>query len=119
MDKLPSSMTILGGGPIGIEMAQAFSRLGSRVTVVDMSSQILGKEDKDLADDVMAVLEGEGVIFHLNATVVRVREEAARKVVVIKAEGCRTGTVFRSDPGGHWTDRQCQRTGVRGHRCGL
>lgn len=84
MDKLPASMTVLGGGPIGIEMAQAFSRLGSRVTVVDMLSQILGKEDKDLADDVMAVLESEGVTFHLNATVVRVREEGARKVVVIK-----------------------------------
>jgi pyruvate/2-oxoglutarate dehydrogenase complex dihydrolipoamide dehydrogenase (E3) component len=85
MDKLPASMTILGGGPIGIEMAQAFNRLGSRVTVVDMSSQILGKEDKDLADAVMAVLESEGVIFHLNATVVRVREEGAQKVVIIKA----------------------------------
>ena len=88
MDKLPASLIILGGGPIGIEMAQAFSRLGSRVTVVDMSSQILGKEDKDLADAVMAMLESEGVVFHLNATVVRVREEGARKVVVIKtAEG--------------------------------
>jgi pyruvate/2-oxoglutarate dehydrogenase complex dihydrolipoamide dehydrogenase (E3) component len=88
MDKLPASMTILGGGAIGIEMAQAFRRLGSRVTVVDMASQILGKEDKDLADAVMAVLENEGVIFHLNATVVRVREEGGRKAVVIKtAEG--------------------------------
>jgi pyruvate/2-oxoglutarate dehydrogenase complex dihydrolipoamide dehydrogenase (E3) component len=88
MDRLPSSMTILGGGPIGIEMAQAFSRLGSRVTVVDMSGQILGKEDKDMADAVMAVLASEGVTFHLNAKVVRVRGEGARKMIVIKpAEG--------------------------------
>ncbi len=84
MDTLPASMTILGGGPIGIEMAQAFSRLGTRVTVVDMSHQILGKEDKDMADAVMAVLQSEGVRFHLDATVVRVREEGARKVVAIQ-----------------------------------
>lgn len=84
LDTLPASMTILGGGPIGIEMAQAFSRLGTRVTVVDMSHQILGKEDKDMADAVMAVLQSEGVRFHLDATVVRVREEGARKVVAIQ-----------------------------------
>jgi pyruvate/2-oxoglutarate dehydrogenase complex dihydrolipoamide dehydrogenase (E3) component len=88
LDKLPASMTVLGGGSIGIEMAQAFSRLGSRVTVVDMSSQILGKEDKDMADTVMAVLANDGVTFHLNATVIRVREAGAQKAVVIKtAEG--------------------------------
>jgi pyruvate/2-oxoglutarate dehydrogenase complex dihydrolipoamide dehydrogenase (E3) component len=86
MDTLPSSMVILGGGPIGMEMAQAFVRLGSEVTVVDMASQILGKEDKDMADTVQAVLAQEGVRFHLKATVVRVREAGKRKVVVIKTE---------------------------------
>lgn len=84
MDTLPPSMVILGGGPIGIEMAQAFARLGSEVTVVDMASQILGKEDKDMADAVQTVLAQEGVVFHLNATVVRVRAAGGRKVVVIK-----------------------------------
>jgi len=84
MDTMPESLTILGGGPIGIEMAQAFNRLGCRVTVIDMSHQILGKEDKDMADEVMRVLESEGVTFQLNTTVVRVREEGAKKVVVVK-----------------------------------
>jgi pyruvate/2-oxoglutarate dehydrogenase complex dihydrolipoamide dehydrogenase (E3) component len=84
MDRLPASMTILGGGPIGIEMAQAFNRLGCRVTVVDMAPQILGKEDKDLAEEIMTVLAGEGVTFHLKATVVRVHEESGRKAVVIR-----------------------------------
>ncbi len=88
MDRLPASLTILGGGPIGIEMAQAFARLGSAVTVVDMAPQILGMEDKDMAEAVMGVLAGEGVTFHLNATVIRVREAATQKAVVIKtAEG--------------------------------
>jgi pyruvate/2-oxoglutarate dehydrogenase complex dihydrolipoamide dehydrogenase (E3) component len=69
-------------------MAQAFARLGSAVTVVDMAPQILGNEDKDMADAVMAVLASEGVTFHLEATVIRVREAGVQKAVVVKtAEG--------------------------------
>jgi pyruvate/2-oxoglutarate dehydrogenase complex dihydrolipoamide dehydrogenase (E3) component len=84
LDRLPESLTILGGGPIGIEMAQAFNRLGSRVTVVDRSDQILGKEDKDMADMVMEVLAGEGVIFHLGAAIEMVGVAGAQKTVAIK-----------------------------------
>ena len=62
---------VLGAGPIAIEMAQAFCRLGSQVTVIQRSAQILSKEDKDLADGVMQVMDGEGVRFLLNATVIR------------------------------------------------
>ncbi len=84
LDRLPESLTILGGGPIGIEMAQAFNRLGSRVTVVDRSDQILGKEDKDMADMVMEVLAGEGVVFHLGAAIEMVGVAGAQKTVAIK-----------------------------------
>ena len=51
---LPGSMLILGAGPIGIEMAQAFNRLGTIVTVIDRADQILPKEDRDMADAVQA-----------------------------------------------------------------
>ena len=84
LDRLPESLTILGGGPIGIEMAQAFNRLGSRVTVVDRSDQILGKEDTDMADMVMEVLAGEGVVFHLGAAIEMVGVAGAQKTVAIK-----------------------------------
>ncbi|PQP33834.1 mercuric reductase, partial [Desulfobacteraceae bacterium SEEP-SAG9] len=50
LDHLPESIIFLGGGPIGIEMAQAFGRLGSKVSVIDRVDQILSKEDKDMAD---------------------------------------------------------------------
>ena len=60
LDRLPSTMTILGGGPIGIEMAQAFNRLGTRVVVVDRADQILMKEDKDMADTVQSVMMTKG-----------------------------------------------------------
>jgi pyruvate/2-oxoglutarate dehydrogenase complex dihydrolipoamide dehydrogenase (E3) component len=83
LDRLPASMTIMGGGPIGIEMAQAFNRLGSRVAVVDRADQILGKEDKDMADAVMEVLAGEGVVFHLGAAIEKVGIEGTRKTVAM------------------------------------
>ncbi len=85
--KLPKSMIVLGGGPIGIEMCQAFARLGTRVMVVHRSRQILSKEDKDIADTIMEVLKGEGVEFHLNSTIKRVKDLGAEREAVITGEG--------------------------------
>ena len=73
LDRLPDSMIILGAGPIAAEMAQAFCRLGTKVHVVQRSGQILSREDKDMADRVMEHLTGEGVAFHLNASVKETR----------------------------------------------
>ncbi len=84
LDHLPKSMIILGAGPVAIEMAQAFARLGTQVSVVQRSGQILSKEDRDMADEVMQVLRCEGVIFYLNAAVVRVGESGNEREVVIK-----------------------------------
>lgn len=84
LDQLPGSMIILGAGPIAAEMAQAFCRLGTKVSVVQRSGQILSKEDRDMADSVMEVLAGEGVAFHLNASVIGVRGLGNRKEVRIQ-----------------------------------
>ena len=84
LDHLPQSMIILGGGPIGSEMAQAFSRLGTRVSVVDMAPQILIKEDLDLADTVKAFLGSEGVQFYLNSSIEEVNDLGSQKEVKIK-----------------------------------
>lgn len=88
LETLPGSLIILGAGPIAIEMAQAFCRLGSKVTVVQRSGQILGKEDKDMADLVQQALKEEGVAFYLNTSVQRVRDLGhEREVVVQTGEG--------------------------------
>ncbi|MDX1776951.1 MAG: FAD-dependent oxidoreductase [Desulfobulbales bacterium] len=84
MDELPGSMIILGGGPIAIEMAQAFNRLGTRVTVIQRSRQILSREDTDLANMVMETLIREGVFFVLGSTIVSISEENGRKNVTFK-----------------------------------
>lgn len=70
---LPESLIVLGGGPIAMEMAQAFRRLGSEVTVIQRSAQILSKEDKDMADIVQQAMQREGVRFMLNTAVRQVR----------------------------------------------
>ena len=84
LDHLPESMIILGGGPIGSEMSQAFSRLGTKVSVVDMAPQILIKEDRDLADPVKEVLGSEGVQFYLNSSIEEVNDLGSQKEVKIK-----------------------------------
>ena len=59
--ELPSRLIVLGGGPIGLELAQAFQRLGSRVTVVEFLDQILGPEDGDVAEILLDRLTAEGM----------------------------------------------------------
>ncbi len=61
LDKLPAQLTILGGGPIGCEMAQAFNRLGSQVTLIEMAPRILIKEDEDVAREVTKCFERAGI----------------------------------------------------------
>jgi pyruvate/2-oxoglutarate dehydrogenase complex dihydrolipoamide dehydrogenase (E3) component len=84
LDHLPESIVFLGGGPIGIEMAQAFSRLGSKVSVIDRIDQILGKEDKDMADEIQAVMRSEGVVFHLNSSIIGTKDLGTQKEVTLK-----------------------------------
>ena len=66
------SMIVIGGGPIGCEMAQAFCRLGTKVSVVDMGPQILPREDLDLSRIVRQQMEHEGVEFHFNVKIAKV-----------------------------------------------
>jgi len=69
---LPARFIVLGGGPIGLEIAQAFGRLGSKVIVVEFMDQILGPEDRDLADILQKKLEEEGNEIHVSTRAVKV-----------------------------------------------
>jgi pyruvate/2-oxoglutarate dehydrogenase complex dihydrolipoamide dehydrogenase (E3) component len=96
LDRLPESMVILGAGPIAMEMAQAFCRLGTKVSVVQRSGQILSKEDKDMADEIMQVLSLEGVTFYLNASVLGVKDLATQREVLVKDKEGKT-TALRAE----------------------
>lgn len=61
----PEKLIIIGAGPIGCELAQAFARLGSRVTVLDREARIMPRDDRDAARVVHSALEAEGVILEL------------------------------------------------------
>jgi pyruvate/2-oxoglutarate dehydrogenase complex dihydrolipoamide dehydrogenase (E3) component len=92
LERLPKTMIILGAGPIAIEMAQAFCRLGTKVFVIQRSKQILSKEDKEMADQVMYVLSCEGAVFYLKASVEETKDLGNEREVVIKTgEGKITG----------------------------
>lgn len=69
LERLPLSIAILGGGPIGIEFAQVFARLGSEVTVLERGDRILPKEDKELSELLKDLLESEGVKVELNVEI--------------------------------------------------
>lgn len=83
----PESLVIIGAGPIGIEMAQAFNRLGTRVTVVDMSTGIMGKDDPELAAQLKDILEEEGVRFVLGAGVREVQGSDQSVTIRVEQEG--------------------------------
>jgi pyruvate/2-oxoglutarate dehydrogenase complex dihydrolipoamide dehydrogenase (E3) component len=77
----PNRLVILGGGPIGCELAQAFQRLGSKVTIVEMADRLLLKEDADAAALVTARLQSEGVSVHTAHRAVRF---ASGKTLVVE-----------------------------------
>lgn len=82
---LPRRLTVIGGGPIGCEMAQCFARFGSEVTVVELADEILGADEPEAASVVREALSREGVRFRLGAEVRRVDPD--RTCVLAAAEG--------------------------------
>jgi pyruvate/2-oxoglutarate dehydrogenase complex dihydrolipoamide dehydrogenase (E3) component len=80
IDQLPEHLVILGGGPIGMEMAQAFSRLGSRVSVIEMD-RVLARADASHAQIVADALSHEGVEIHQGHKAVRVTGQGGKITV--------------------------------------
>jgi pyruvate/2-oxoglutarate dehydrogenase complex dihydrolipoamide dehydrogenase (E3) component len=84
-EKLPGQMVIIGGGPIGMEMAQAHRRLGAEVTVIEAFAA-LGKDDPETASVIISALQGEGIAILENTKVVSV-EKRGKTGVRVNVEG--------------------------------
>jgi len=65
VDELPEHLIVVGGSYIGLEFAQMYRRFGSRVTVIEYGDRLISREDPDVSREVQAILEREGVKFHL------------------------------------------------------
>ncbi len=84
-DTLPARVAVLGGGPIGLEMAQVMNRLGAQVTVLEMQPRVLPREDIDVAERLQLLLSAEGVELCLGERVVSVTVEEGAKVLTTAA----------------------------------
>lgn len=89
LTELPKRMGVIGAGPIGLELAQAFQRLGSQVTVFARNDRIMPKEDPEAAESVKKSMEKDGVTFVLNCSFKRVEGQGANLPIhlVLDAEG--------------------------------
>lgn len=85
--KLPKRLAILGAGPIGCEMAQAFQRLGSEVTLIDSAGRMLLKEDEDVASLIRATFEKEGIRVLLGRQVTAIRGGTGEKQLILGDKG--------------------------------
>ena len=87
LEESPKRLIVLGGGPIGCELAQAFSRLGSKVTQVERAPRLMGKEDADVAEYAESVLRESGVNVLTSHDALRFERQNGEKVLVVAKEG--------------------------------
>lgn len=80
---LPSSLAIIGGGPIGVEMGQAFERLGTKVTIIQRARHLLPKEDPEVSAMVAGALQAEGIDIATETQVLKVSHNGKKKVVML------------------------------------
>jgi len=97
LDRLPQHLVVLGGGYVGLELAQAYRRFGSRVTVIESGPQIAGREDPDVAAAIMEMLADEGITVQLGARVLEVQGRSGTGVKVRLRSAAGEGTIEGSD----------------------
>jgi pyruvate/2-oxoglutarate dehydrogenase complex dihydrolipoamide dehydrogenase (E3) component len=83
----PQSLLVIGGGPLGCELAQVFARFGSRTLISHSEALFLPQEERDAAQMVSDALARDGVEIHLNSTATQVRMEGGQKVVELVNDG--------------------------------
>jgi pyruvate/2-oxoglutarate dehydrogenase complex dihydrolipoamide dehydrogenase (E3) component len=87
LDRIPASLLVVGGGPIGVEMAQAFQLLGSQVTLVEIGDRLLPRDDAELARSLEGFLRENGVDVRLNAEVSGLRRDGDTRIASIMQGG--------------------------------
>ncbi|MFT7052504.1 MAG: pyruvate/2-oxoglutarate dehydrogenase complex dihydrolipoamide dehydrogenase (E3) component, partial [Psychromonas sp.] len=108
LDHAPKRLVVLGGGPIGCELAQSFARLGSEVSQIEMAPRIMLREDPEVSDLAKASLEADGVQVLTAHKAIRLEKNGDNKILIVEFEGkekqiefdqliCAVGRVARLD----------------------
>lgn len=87
LDQVPDHLLVLGGGYIGLEFGQMFRRFGSKVTIVQRGSQLLGREDQDVAEEIAKIMREDGIEVLLNTEAIRVTKGDQIEFTVKNADG--------------------------------
>ena len=87
LTEVPKRLLVIGGGPIGCELAQAFGRMGSEVTVIESAGRLLIREDADTAEIVRKSLLRDGLKIALSAKILKTEKRGADKVITIEQNG--------------------------------
>jgi pyruvate/2-oxoglutarate dehydrogenase complex dihydrolipoamide dehydrogenase (E3) component len=87
LEELPRRLLVLGGGPIGCELSQAFRRFGSEVILVEMADQFLGREDRDAAGVLLDAFRRDGVDVRLETSLARVELRNGEKLATLESDG--------------------------------
>lgn len=86
INEIPQSVLIVGGGPVGCELAQVFARFGATTTIIEFSDQLADREDRELSKRLAENLQSDGVHVLLNSSVVKVELSADEKTLVHLAD---------------------------------
>lgn len=84
LETLPNSIAVLGGGPIGVELAQALSRLGVEVFIVEMAERILFREDKEIADVLTEALVKDGIKIYTGKKAIKCSKEGSSIAITLE-----------------------------------
>ena len=83
LDEIPQQLLVVGGGYVGVEMAQAMRRFGGKVTVIDRNGRLMSKEDQDVCVALNRLLDDESIDVYLNAQIKRVSGKSGDSVTIV------------------------------------
>ena len=87
LEHQPKRLVVLGGGPIGCELSQAFAKLGSDVTMIEMNDQLMGREDSDVADVITQRFKADGIHVLTNHKALKITDDGGQKTIYCEFEG--------------------------------
>ncbi len=101
LDEIPEHLLVIGGGYVGVELAQAMRRFGSKVTVLDRNGRLMSKEDPDVCEALRSLLADEGIDILLNARIKQVSGKSGNSVSVVVVQSGEQNGIEKVLKGSH------------------